>query len=1263
VQTTLLGLGIAIILALVAALVGPYFVDWSAYRATFEREATRIVGMPVTIGGKIDARLLPVPSVTLHGVEGRKPNGEPKFTANEISVEFALGPLMRGQWRISEMHLAGPRIGIGLAADGRVDWVGTEAGIDPNSLAIEHLTIEGGRVILADAASGSWTTLNQFSFTGALRSLAGPIKGDGSFVTRAGQQHGYHLSAGRIGDDGGMHVRLTVDPADPPLATEVDGTLRFENAAPRFEGTLKLTRQSGVSLARGHAVTNDPWTLTGKVKTTAASAKFDALELEYGPDDRALKLGGTAELKFGTRPRIDAVVSTRQLDLDRFVALPPQTRRLPLVALRSAADVLGDALRPTIPVHIGLSVDAMTLADATLQNVHGDFSADEQGWSVDKLELRAPGVTQVHASGRLGISGQGPSFSGPATIESADPKALAAWLQGGATLAGVPVGALRVSGEVTLAPDRFAVDRLSAALDQRSVSGRIDYTWNRQDKGPRLEAALSAADLDLDAAAALMRKALPGVSPDLPAECVLALDIGHATVAGLQAERAKAKLRLGPDGLAIDELTIGNFGGAAIALSGQVKAPWSTPTGALTMTVDGKQLDGLVALLADAAPQAAGTLVDVAPRLGAAKLKLSLALDRPRDAGKPAEAAAATRATLHVDGQIGALKIAWSGDARGDPANWTSAAFHSVAQIDAVDGRALASLLGLGEALTLRSGPGSLHLATNSAPDGALALAGRLVLPGAVLGADGVAHFGDGGKPTGNAEISATIADATALRPLIAIRGQPAPLSFKARLAAEGDHFVVNQIVGRLGDSNLTGNLVLTTGHPMRIEGNLDADRLHVDAVLAALAGVAAKQGGKAVTTSMLGPEPFGARFLSDATGRIAVTAAHASVGPKLDLQQWASTLRLKENEAAVEDIRGTLAGGKVTGSATLQRGVEGIAASLRVGLTGADIATLWPGTPRPPMTGRVSLQIEAKGSGRSPAALVETLGGSGSVSAEDLALAGLDPVAFDAAARMADQSVDINPHKLKSLIEPMLAGNPLHLKRLDGAFTLTAGQLRLGGVIAHADKADLGLNAIVDLAKASIDVRATLVGAGAIAAQTGGRPEISVLLKGPLAAPTRTVDVSTLAGWLTLRAVDQQAKRLEAAEAERRKADEAARRMEEAARQEAVEQQRRAAQAAAEQQQRAQEAARSAPPPPAQPVTRPASPSLPKADQPLPKADQPTVRAPALPPPIEIRPVPGQRRTNDAHQAPHTAKPAHENVLRPPAVTFQRDPRLPSLP
>src|SRR5690606_12741951 len=46
-------------------------------------------------------------------------------------------------------------------------------------------------------------------------------------------------------------------------------------------------------------------------------------------------------------------------------------------------------------------------------------------------------------------------------------------------------------------------------------------------------------------------------------------------------------------------------------------------------------------------------------------------------------------------------------------------------------------------------------------------------------------------------------------------------------------------------------------------------------------------------------------------------------------------------------------------------------------------------------------------------------------------------------------------------------------------------------------------------------------------------RPEVAVSIKGPVAAPRRSIDTSALVGWLTLRAVDREAKRLEAEQRE----------------------------------------------------------------------------------------------------------------------------------
>ena len=128
-HNTLLGLAIAIILALVVALVGPLVIDWGGQRSMFEVQATRLLGVDVRVKGAIDARLLPSPRLTLNDIEIGK-SGPDAIHARSLGIEFALGPLMRGEWRASELTLAGPQVRIGLDAAGRVQAPALAVGLN-----------------------------------------------------------------------------------------------------------------------------------------------------------------------------------------------------------------------------------------------------------------------------------------------------------------------------------------------------------------------------------------------------------------------------------------------------------------------------------------------------------------------------------------------------------------------------------------------------------------------------------------------------------------------------------------------------------------------------------------------------------------------------------------------------------------------------------------------------------------------------------------------------------------------------------------------------------------------------------------------------------------------------------------------------------------------------------------------------------------------------------------------------------------------------
>ena len=190
--------------------------------------------------------------------------------------------------------------------------------------------------------------LDKLWFRGQLRSLTGPFRGEGAFVS-SGEIHGYRIAAGRLADDG-IKVKLNIDIAERPLAIEVDGLLAADRTAPGFDGSFSMSRPVGSVKASGKTVVNEPWKLTGKMKANAQSALMEQVEFQYGPEQRAAKLDGAAEIKFGERPRLQGALSARQIDLDRLIAT---LRRSAPPAGRSDAGVGGIVQRHDAAVDSG----------------------------------------------------------------------------------------------------------------------------------------------------------------------------------------------------------------------------------------------------------------------------------------------------------------------------------------------------------------------------------------------------------------------------------------------------------------------------------------------------------------------------------------------------------------------------------------------------------------------------------------------------------------------------------------------------------------------------------------------------------------------------------------------------------------------------------------------------------------------------------------------------------------------------------------------
>src|SRR5262249_32612279 len=255
---------------------------------------------------------------------------------------------------------------------------------------------------------------------------------------------------------------------------------------------------------------------------------------QYGADERAIKLTGTAQVTLGKAARVEAVIAARQIDLDRAFPLPEGAQRVPLAVLGRVADAFGDVARAPIPIQLGFSIDSMTLAGATLQTVRGDLASDGPEWDLESLEFRAPGLTQIRTSARIASASEGATFTGPVVIEASDPKTLLAWIEGRAEPRPGQTGPLRASGDITIGSEKIAVEGLKAGIDRKTVAGRLAYAPAAVSHPARLEAELSAAELDVDQTVASLRAAFAGTTIDAPEEVTLAIDVGTATIGGVE---------------------------------------------------------------------------------------------------------------------------------------------------------------------------------------------------------------------------------------------------------------------------------------------------------------------------------------------------------------------------------------------------------------------------------------------------------------------------------------------------------------------------------------------------------------------------------------------------------------------------------------------------------------------------------------------------------------------------------------------------------
>lgn len=1157
-------LAILLIGVLTTALVGPYFIDWDAHRALIERKLSQAVGVPVTVSGTIDLKLLPKPIFRFgRAVVGDGVAGRPRLSVEALDAEVSLTGLMRGQVQVVDTTLVRPRLDLVEAPDGGF-------GLPPLSdeaadrVAVDHLGVRDGTVALR-RADGKVQTLANLDFDGEATSLRGPFKATGRVAGLP-----FRVATGAL-DGGRLRAKLHVDATGGGPSLDLDGVVAPRPGGRGFGFDGSAAAAGRIALDGTPAVV--PWRLTARLSADRSAATASDVEVRAGADLRALIANGHATAAYeadGAPPRATVQLAGATLDVDGLAVAPENSSVAPpkgFDLLRRLVNVGGRGPglpSPPLLVDVALKVDTATLAGQTVLGSSADVQLGPKPGAGLRFGVDGPAGTRITFDGRFdpgfdppvaGPFGAAPiavaaSLRGRAEARSNDVTRTAAWLAPAAPgfaawlAATVPGRTLAASGSVVASNTEVRARDLALRVDGSRFTGTASLASAVGTERPRLFADLSSDALALDR--------LPNLSGAAAASRDLDFDLALSarTVTVEDPAAAVAPPGFGPIAAGHVALHLTKVGTAlkldrlALDVAGaKLDATASGTEGGQTaeLRVSAPHLGPLVEAVAPVLPPSvAGLLRDRAAALSPVAASLTLAAEAGRD-GIPALtslALAGTAGSTRVDAAV----------APDGPANGRDAANRPVAvslRADAPDMVDLLRQFGLpagGSGL----GPGHLDATAKGSVAAGFAVTLAATLPGTSLSYNGTAR-----PAAGDGHVALRAAD---FGPLFAALGSapggpPVPGDIAADVAWDGTAARLAQIAARVAGTEAAGDLAFTfapsrpgeTGPKLR--GQLSLDRLAAPTLLGLALGPpqATPQG------AAWSDRPFAPPTLALPRSEIGLTVADLSLRPDLAARDVALTLRSGGGAITLADMSGRIAAGRFSGDIALRRDASGAAMSGH--LAWSDIG-LGGGA----LSARVGGREELAGTGGSPAALVANLAGSGRLAVSRAALAQTDPLApartlahIDDRRRKAElgsadtEVVLPEADAVGRELAAELDRGPLPIGDADVATTLTGGVLRSGPITSsgvaspaaggpgNADaprwsaKTDLSL----DLGALALTVRSTLRGG---AATSDG--EVVVSRTGPFGADApRTVEASGLLQAVQARAIARAQDRIDVLE------------------------------------------------------------------------------------------------------------------------------------
>jgi uncharacterized protein involved in outer membrane biogenesis len=1115
-------IAVFLIVVLTTALVGPYLIDWSQHRAVLEAQLSTALGRPVSVRGPIKAALLPTPYLKLGDVAVGGSDGA-DFSSRATRFELALAPLLHGEIRFTDVLFEGARFELQRGADGAILPPRLDLKIAPDSIALETIAFRQATIVISGAGDAKPIMIDDLSLDAQAESLRGPFKGSGQAIVADGQPIAFHFATGAAQGEV-FPIKLSANLDAEAARVELDGSFSLDAASFGYSGPATI---SGLLTGATDAAAT-PWRISGEAAANLDHGSLQKLDARIGDDQRGLSLQGAAEARFGPSPRLTAVLSAKEVNLDALLRDKDAESAPPERAYRVLSNLVSDAwLQHGPAIQIAAKVEAPTiiLCGETITDVSLDAVATPGAPIAVSLQALAPGRSQLAAAGDIEL-GAASHFTGSLDVHVDDVDRLRDWLSEGdddfrarlsAINAVLPYRTASFAAKVDLSKTSFVARNLALGLAHSTLQGDLAWTHAVGGARDRLYMDLKTDALDIDALPnfAASGDFLRAVDLSLGIEAH-ALHVARFGEGPVESGLLTLRLTKTGDDLVLDRLAISDLGGATITADGAL----SPGERRLNIDVDAQRLRDFALLLRRAAPGAlTQALVDRAGPLSPAKLIVTA-----RSNGPPKDDNLLAPDSLSVSGLAGATRVAMQVD-RAPNADKNLIANLS---FDAPEVSSLLRQFGL--QIAPHTGLGNGTISARAQGDWSKGFEG--VATASLAGADLTLR----GRATGeNAEGVATLkaANLTPLLAALGIASSNAPAISQTDLSGDfswrDGEALLSRLKGVFGGSNVSGDFAYRLARPVddtlpaQIRGAAVLDHLSIGA----LAGLALGPAQPAKAGQIWSDAKFSAGLANSPSTDIALSIASFDIMTDLPARDASIRLKIDPDVVALEDMTMRVAGGSLKGRASLRR--DGANAALSGQISFDSLAIDKTG-----LNAKLSGAIDFADTGQSPNALIGGLAGSGHIQTTGAQLPRLDP---DALSRVVDkaqsdgfnvENVDVN-----RLLGTEMDRHPMLIDDADTPVSISAGVLRSGPLEARHPSGTAKVQASLDLRSFALDAHADIAEKQAPKFWSGAPPAIAVSLKGRFDALTRDIDSANLANGLEAQAIARETERIAAFEAD----------------------------------------------------------------------------------------------------------------------------------